>query len=82
MTARTALLVILGSSPMVEGIPARLGTNHCLRETMYDRTPCYMPITDDQHYWSYGRCARCRKNQAGANLNCDELHDDLQHYVC
>ena len=25
-----------------------------------------------------GGCARCRKNQAGANLKCDELHDELQ----
>ena len=29
-----------------------------------------------------GRCARCRKNQAGANLNCDDLHDELQHDLC
>jgi len=49
---------------------------------MYDRTPSYMHITDDLHCSTCGRCARCRKNQASANLNCDELHDDLQQYVC
>jgi len=46
---------------------------------MYDRTPrVYMRITGDQHCWTCGRCACCRKNQAGANLNCDDLYDELQ----
>ena len=29
-----------------------------------------------------GGAPRCRKNQAGANLNCDDLHDELQHDLC
>src|SRR5262249_25445125 len=41
-----------------------------------------MRITDDYHCWTYGQCARRRKNQAGANLNRHELHDELQQYVC
>src|SRR5262249_4670704 len=42
----------------------------------------YMRVTDDQHCWTYRRCARCRRNQAGANLNRDKLHDELQQCVC
>src|SRR6516225_7308576 len=46
---------------------------------MHGRTSrVYMGVTDDQHCWTCGRCACCRKNQAGANLKCDELHDELQ----
>jgi hypothetical protein len=50
---------------------------------MYDRAPgVHMRITSDQPCFTYGRRACCRKNQVGANLNRDGLHDELQLFVC
>jgi hypothetical protein len=51
-------------------------------EALYDRNPrVYVRLTGSYRCWTWGQCVRCRKNQAGAKLGHDYLHDDLQRSV-